>query len=177
MKGRAYRVADLLRDDELAARFDGGAFATLYLSPRDYHRFHTPCAGSVVRARYIAGALWPVNRAGVAHVDGLFSTNERIVALLEPEGGGLVAMVAVGATLVGKVHVTFDRLTTNVPGASTAWRSYDAATARFEKGAEWGRFEFGSTIVLVATPGLLRLDVPPPGTKVKLGARIGTLAS
>jgi phosphatidylserine decarboxylase len=175
VKGRPYRVADLLRDEEVARRFEGGTFATLYLSPRDYHRFHTPLAGRIARARYIAGALWPVNRAGVSHVDGLFSTNERVVALLDTEGGGQVAMIAVGATLVGKVHVTFDdTLTTNVPGASTSWHEYGAAAPTFEKGQEWGRFEFGSTIVLVATPGTATLDVPDIGTPVRLGARIGT---
>ena len=175
VKGRPYRVQDLLRDDTLAARFEGGTFATLYLSPRDYHRFHTPCAGRVVRARHVAGSLWPVNRAGISHVDGLFATNERIIALLETEGGGLCAMIAVGATMVGKVHVTFDALTTNVPGASSAWQIYGEHPPTFAKSAEWGRFEFGSTIVLVMTPGLVSLDAQPPGTPVRLGSRIGTL--
>src|SRR5262249_18361485 len=160
----------------LASRFDGGTYATLYLSPKDYHRFHAPCSGDVVEARHVPGALWPVNSAGIAHVDGLFARNERIVALVRPSLRGVeagaspvLAMVAVGATMVGKVRVAFDDdLSTNVRargGASTV-RRYDPPK-RLEKGVEWGRFEFGSTIVLVATPGWLRLDLPQAGAPLR----------
>jgi phosphatidylserine decarboxylase len=179
VKGQSYSVRALLDDDELAARFEGGTYATLYLSPKDYHRFHSPCAGAVVRADYIPGTLWPVNRAGVRYVDGLFAQNERIVAYLEPEGGpegALLAMVAVGATMVGKVHVNFDDLTTNVPGTPRTERRYEGEQRpALAKGGEWGRFEFGSTIVLVATPGLVDLEVGPAGEALRLGRRIGTL--
>ena len=119
VKGRAYSVATLLADDELAKRFDGGTFATLYLSPRDYHRFHAPLSGDVLEARHVPGALWPVNNAGIAHIDGLFAKNERIVAIVRPDApappDARLAMIAVGATMVGKVRVEFDdQLSTNV---------------------------------------------------------------
>ena len=176
VKGRAYSVASLLGDDALAAQFEGGVYATLYLSPRDYHRFHSPCSGDVVEARHMPGALWPVNNAGIVHVDGLFAKNERIVAVVRPHGfpDARLAMVAVGATMVGKVRVVFDdTLSTNVRGENEGAHRVYQPPKRVEKGAEWGRFEFGSTIVLVATRGWLELDVPPPATPLVLGRRIG----
>lgn len=174
VKGRPYSLAALLGDAAAASGFEGGAFATLYLSPRDYHRFHAPCAARVTRAAYLPGALWPVNRIGVEGVEGLFAVNERICAFLSlADRRDDLCLVAVGATMVGKIRVTFDDLTTNLPGAHSAVRSY--ADVQLRKGEEWGRFEFGSTIVLVAAPGVLDLDVQPPGTALRLGARIGTL--
>lgn len=175
VKGRPYALAALLGDAAAAARFEGGAFATLYLSPRDYHRFHAPCAARVRRVAAIPGALWPVNRLGVEGIDDLFAVNERLCAFMSVAGDDAdLCLVAVGATNVGKVRLTFDDLTTNVRGARATARDYRDVT--LAKGEEWGRFEFGSTIVLVAAPGLLTLDVQPPGTPVRLGARIGTLA-
>lgn len=175
VKGRRYALAALLGDAGAARRFEGGFFATLYLSPRDYHRFHAPCAGRVRRAAHLPGALWPVNRIGVEGVDGLFAVNERLCAFLAVAGAAEdLALVAVGATMVGKVRVTFDDLTTNRRGAAVEVRAYGDGIP-LAKGEEWGRFEFGSTIVLVAAPDLLTLDVRPPGTPVRLGARIGTL--
>jgi phosphatidylserine decarboxylase len=177
LKGRSYSVRMLLHDDELASRFDGGSFATFYLSPKDYHRFHTPCAGDVDRLRYVPGALWPVNGAGLHHVDGLFTKNERIIAYLRPAGrpDALVAMVAVAATMVGKIKIAFDdEVTTNVRNPQATVRRYDPPVV-LDKGQEWGRFLFGSTIVMLATPGLLALDTQPEGSVLRLGTRIGTV--
>ncbi|MEM7411517.1 MAG: archaetidylserine decarboxylase [Myxococcota bacterium] len=175
VKGRPYALSDLLGDAEAARAFEGGAFATLYLAPRDYHRFHTPCAAHVLRAVHLPGSLWPVNRIGLEGVDGLFAENERIVAFFAREGAEAeFAIAAVGATMVGKVHVTFDDLTTNLGSGPPRWRHYDEAPA-FEKGEEWGRFEFGSTLVIAARPGALVLDAQPVGAPLRLGARIGTL--
>jgi phosphatidylserine decarboxylase len=176
LKGRSYSVRMLLHDDQLAARFEGGTYATLYLSPKDYHRFHAPVAGTVDMLRYIPGALWPVNGAGLHHVDGLFTKNERIIAWLTPEhGDGLIAMVAVGATMVGKIKIAFDDgVTTNVRQPQATVRRYDPPI-HLDKGQEWGRFLFGSTIVLLATPGTLALQAQPEGSPLRLGRRIGTL--
>ncbi len=177
LKGRPYSLAALLGDAEAASRFEGGRFATLYLSPRDYHRFHMPCAARVVAARYLPGTLWPVNQSGVENVDGLFAQNERIYARfsVDPPYAGVLGIVAVGATLVGKIRVAFDDLTTNVRHATVAERRYDAGGQHYDKGEEWGRFEFGSSLVLLAPPGMAELDLQPPGTPIRLGTRMGTL--
>jgi len=135
-----------------------------------------PLAVRVLRATYIPGTLWPVNRMGVEGVDGLFAQNERLCAFLGVEGDATAAcLVAVGATMVGKVRVAFDDLTTNVPADGPISRVYANRTPRFAKGEEWGRFEFGSTIVMIAAAGLLELDSQPPGTMLRLGQRIGRL--
>ena len=163
MKGRPYSVGALLGSDADAKRYDGGSFATFYLAPRDYHRFHLPCDGRVLRASYLPGSLWPVNRIGVEGVDGLFAQNERICATFGVGGDARLTIAAVGATMVGKVHVVFDDLSTQrgpVDARRVETRNYDVLDPRyaFAKGDEWGRFEFGSTLVLVATP------VPCPST-------------
>lgn len=180
VKGRPYSLDSLLGDEGEAQRFEGGTYATLYLAPRDYHRFHMPCSGRVVRASYRPGRLWPVNRVSVEGVDRVFAQNERICAYLEVANGGpgdVVCLVAVGATNVGKVCVTFDDLNTNMPGTAPCLRRYDGGGHPFDKGQEWGRFQLGSTIVLVATPGLLLLDAMTPGSTVRLGTRIGALCT
>lgn len=180
VKGRPYGVAALLGLDEAEARrYDGGLFATFYLSPKDYHRFHTPCRVRLEAATYLPGTLWPVNRAGVEGIPGLFAINERVVAFFEvaePGFRGRFALVAVGATMVGKVKVTFDQLETNCPGRrDRADRRY--ADQFFAKAEEWGRFEFGSTLVLIAEPGALDLSCAEPGTPLRLGQRVGHLSN
>ena len=186
VKGRSYSLAALLADAEEAERFEGGVYATFYLSPRDYHRFHAPCAARVASACYVPGQLWPVNRIGLEGVEGLFAQNERVCAYLEVEptvpGGaraGRLCLVAIGATLVGSVKLTFDDLATNRVGVGQTRRDYRDGShdqaPRLAKGEEWGRFEFGSTIVLLAEPGVVELDPKALGTELRLGARIGTL--
>ena len=180
LKGRPYSLAALLGDDGEAEHYEGGSFATFYLSPRDYHRFHAPCAARVTRLRYLPGSLWPVNRAGVEGIDSLFAQNERICAFMTPlvgAGSGMegLCIVAVGATMVGKVRVNFDVLSTNLPGAEVEERVYGEREPLLAPGEEWGRFEFGSTLVLVTAPGILDLEIQQPGTPVRLGERIGRL--
>jgi phosphatidylserine decarboxylase len=177
VKGRSYSVAALLRDDDAAHTLEGGAYATFYLAPQSYHRFHAPCAMRVEQAQRVPGELWPVNRAGLEGVADLFAVNERVWvrAAIEPSGAPL-CLVPVGATMVGKVRVDFDDLPTRARRGIEPPRCYDPPV-RYEKGAEWGRFEFGSSIVLLAAPGALRLDAQPSGSPLRLGTRIGTLHS
>jgi phosphatidylserine decarboxylase len=178
VKGRPYSLAALLGDDAAAKHFEGGSYATLYLSPRDYHRFHAPCDAHVARLRYLPGTLWPVNRAGVEGVDALFAQNERICAFLDlpgARGRNALCIAAVGATLVGKVRVNFDSLSSNLPGAAVQERIYGEEAPRLAKGEEWGRFEFGSTLVIIAAPGVVALERHEPGMSVRMGTRIGVL--
>jgi phosphatidylserine decarboxylase len=167
-----------LGDDASVEHFEGGSYATIYLSPRDYHRFHAPCDLHIARLRYLPGTLWPVNRAGVEGVDALFAQNERICAFMDlpvPGGRNALCIVAVGATLVGKVRVNFDSLSSNLPGAALQERIYGEEAPRRAKGEEWGRFEFGSTLVVIAAPGVAELEGHESGTSVRMGTRIGAL--
>jgi phosphatidylserine decarboxylase len=178
IKGRPYSLGALLGDDASAEHFEGGSYATLYLSPRDYHRFHAPCDVRIARLRYLPGTLWPVNRAGVEGVDALFAQNERICTFMDlpaPGGRNALCIVAVGATLVGKVRVNFDSLSSNLRGAAVQERIYAEEAPRLAKAEEWGRFEFGSTLVVIAARGFVQLGVHEPGTSVHMGARIGIL--
>jgi len=177
LKGRPYALDALLGGEGAAKPFEGGDYATLYLAPKDYHRFHVPLDARVLRASYLPGSLWPVNRIGVEGINGLFAENERICIWLESvqRPGEQLCVVAVGATLVGKVHLDFDRdLTTNVRRGVRNDRRY-TDPARIERGAPLGRFEFGSTLVLIATPGGFRLEPRAPGRRTRLGRRIGAV--
>jgi phosphatidylserine decarboxylase len=174
-KGIDYTLAALLGDAELARRLEGGAWATLYLSPQDYHRIHFPLPGRITGWRYVPGQLWPVNPASVAHVPGLFTVNERLVTLLDSPLG-LVAIVAVGATVVGRVRASYDGAVplTDQPGARSMQRGDYAPPRPVEKGAELGAFEMGSTVILAFEPGRVRLSERlKPGARVRVGEPIG----
>jgi phosphatidylserine decarboxylase len=174
-KGIDYTLAALLGDADLARALEGGAYATLYLSPKDYHRIHFPLGGKVTGWRYVPGRLWPVNAASVRLVPGLFSVNERLVTLMQTPIGRC-AVVAVGATVVGRVHAYYDPAVprTNLRGGAPAGREYETPLP-VEKGQELGAFEMGSTVILVFEPARLRLDPRlVPGARVRVGEAIGT---
>lgn len=173
-KGIDYGLGALLGDAAMGQAFEGGAWATLYLSPQDYHRIHFPLGGRVTGWRYVPGQLWPVNAASVRSVPGLFTVNERLVTLLDTPLGA-VAVVAVGATVVGRVRATFDAAVpcTDRPGAVVQAGRY-AEPLPVEKGAELGAFEMGSTVILVFSPGRVALDpAVAPGARVRVGQAIG----
>jgi phosphatidylserine decarboxylase len=180
-KGRLYDVGQLLEDEAAAARYEGGAFITLYLSPKDYHRIHAPVSGEIREARHVPGALLPVNAAAVAHLPELFARNERLIAHLDGPLGR-VAVVAVGAYNVGRISAAFDPAWNAAPGAG-AWvanrrglksaaRVYDPPVP-VRRGDEIMTFHLGSTVVLVFEPG--RVELLPtihPGDPVRLGMPI-----
>jgi phosphatidylserine decarboxylase len=172
-KGIDYSAAALLGDAQLAARLEGGAYATIYLSPRDYHRIHFPLGGHVTGWRYLPGMLWPVNPASVRTVPGLFSVNERLVTVMETPLGAC-AVVAVGATVVGRVRAFYDPAAplTNT-GTAPLRRDYETPIP-VAKGQELGAFEMGSTVILLFEPGKVRLDPRlAPGARVRVGAPVG----
>lgn len=174
-KGRTYALGALLGDPQLAAAFEGGTYTTLYLAPKDYHRIHVPMSGTVSSATYVPGELWPVNVAAVTHVADLFAVNERIVVLLDAEQGGRMAIVPVGATMVGMTRLVFDDLHTNARRREVHRRHYDPAIA-LRAGDQLGHFEFGSTVVLVCTPDAGVIEPLTLGATVRMGQRIGALA-
>jgi phosphatidylserine decarboxylase len=177
-KGVTYTVAELLGGDaERAKRYDGGTFLTVYLSPTDYHRIHTPLAGQVTGYTYVPGTLFPVNPFGVRAVAGLFAKNERLITYFDTAAGE-VALVKVGATIVGSVKVLYDvKAGTNIRGGRL--EKQDVANGpRYAKCEEVGRFEFGSTIILLFEPGAVDLiDDLRPERVVRLGEAIGKVTA
>ncbi len=174
-KGRSYSLAALLADPELAAAFDGGTYTTLYLSPKDYHRIHVPLPGQITGATYVPGELWPVNVAAVTHVADLFTVNERIVVEMTGARGGRMAVVPVGATMVGMTRLAFDAdLHTNARRREVQRRRYDPPVD-VEAGDPLGHFEFGSTVVLVCSREAGTLTARRPGDTVLMGERLGSL--
>jgi phosphatidylserine decarboxylase len=179
-KGLDYTAAELLADERLAARLDGGPFVTLYLAPRHYHRIHAPCRGRIVEARHVPGALLPVNAPAVASVPRLFARNERVVCALEAPFGG-AALVAVGATNVGRIESVFDPDwngprggVTNLPGSggrgrAAGSRRYDPPLA-VDAGDELMAFHLGSSVVVLFEAGRVLLDPRVvPGREVRVG--------
>jgi phosphatidylserine decarboxylase len=171
-KGLAFPVAALLGDPEAAQPFaDGGTFATLYLSPRDYHRVHSPLGGAITGWRYLPGELWPVNPASVRTVDGLFALNERLVTWLDTPAGRC-ALVMVGATCVGRIRAAYDDVLTQ-DGRPASSRTL-ATPLPVSKGQELGRFEMGSTVILLFARGAAAWDgTLIPDARVTMGRRIG----
>jgi phosphatidylserine decarboxylase len=172
-KGIDYGIAALVADEALAERFTGGAWATIYLSPRDYHRIHFPLGGAVAGWRYVPGVLWPVNPAAVRGVPGLFAANERLVTVLDTPLG-TCAVVAVGATIVGRVRAYYDPSVpvTNLPRARPVRRDYESPIP-VEKGGQLGAFEMGSTVILLFEPGRVELlPAVTAGARLRVGEPI-----
>lgn len=170
-KGISFPVDKLLGDARRALDFEGGSFITLYLSPRDYHRFHSPLSGFITGYQYLPGAFWPVNPASVRTKDALFAINERLVTHLDTPAGAC-AYIAVGATCVARIHAAYDEVITH-QGQGAKAHIYPRPLA-IEKGAEIGMFEMGSTVIMLFQRG--RVTWEPslrPDSPVVLGQRIG----
>ena len=173
-KGHRYSTTALVGGDrDLAARFDNGTFATIYLSPRDYHRIHMPCDGTLRRMIYVPGDLFSVNPQTARGVPGLFARNERVVCEFDSPQGRWI-LVLVGATIVGSMATVWHGVV-NPPRSATVreWRYEDGAVA-LKKGDEMGRFLLGSTVVMLFEPGriALRTDWQAAGP-VRMGDVMG----
>lgn len=157
---------------EEAARYEGGGYAVLYLSPHDYHRVHTPCACRIDSYRYLAGTLWPVFAAATRRIDNLFARNERLVFHLRTDNGA-IAEVMVGAFGVGRMATVLDDRRTNCGADSADVRL--PQPRELGRAEELGRFELGSTVILLTEPGAVRWTIQP-GDPVRLGRPIAHLA-
>jgi len=157
-KGHDYTATALVGGDAaLARQFQGGHFATLYLSPRDYHRIHMPCDGRLRRMIHVPGALFSVNPTTARGVPGLFARNERVVCLFDGDHGPFV-LVLVGATIVGSMATAWHGVVNPPrPGRLREW-TYDDRDLRLVQGAEMGRFLLGSTVVMLFPPGPMRFN-------------------
>ena len=150
-KGRYYTVADLLASDHDAADFDGGSFATVYLSPKDYHRVHMPVAGKLTKMSYVPGDLYSVNQQTAESVPNLFARNERLVCLFDTELGPM-AIVLVGAMIVAGIETVWaGRVCPGRDRHEVQITQYDATVPAIElaAGAEIGRFYLGSTAIVL----------------------------
>lgn len=173
-KGHDYRVLELLGGDTAAAAvYQDGQFATVYLSPKDYHRVHMPLDGRLVAMDFVPGELFSVSDATAQLVPGLFARNERVVCHFQGEQGPFV-MVLVGAIFVGSMETVWHG-EVRAPGRQVTRWDYPEQTAPvLRKGEEMGRFNMGSTVVLLVPPGA-RLDLAAAGQAVRLGQAIGQL--
>ncbi|MCK9260580.1 MAG: archaetidylserine decarboxylase [Azoarcus sp.] len=177
-KGHAYSTTALVGGDaELAAGFRDGSFATLYLSPRDYHRIHMPCDGRLTRMIYVPGELFSVNPTTARGVPGLFARNERVVCVFESAFGPFV-LVLVGATIVGSMATVWHGVV-NPPRSAEVreWR-YEDKDIQLKKGEEMGRFLIGSTVVMLfPTPRVKFNPAWAPGAAVRMGEAMAVPAT
>ena len=175
-KGHHYSSTALVGGDAaLAARFDAGSFATLYLSPKDYHRIHMPCDGHLSRMIYVPGDLFSVNPSTARSVPGLFARNERLVCVFESRHGPWV-LVLVGATIVGSMATVWHGVVNaERAGQLREWR-YDDQSVSLRQGQEMGRFLLGSTVVMLFPKGPLQFNPAwSPGGAVRLGEAMANL--
>ncbi|MFV0597485.1 archaetidylserine decarboxylase [Shewanella sp.] len=160
-KGHDFSAKELLGGDEaLASEFTDGEFATLYLSPSDYHRVHMPCDGTLRQMIYIPGDLFSVNPLTAENVPNLFARNERVVCIFDTEFGPM-AQVLVGATIVGSIEVVWGGTITPPTGSSIYRWNYETTgekAIKFKKGEEMGRFKLGSTVINLFAKDKIRFD-------------------
>ncbi|MBV7430075.1 archaetidylserine decarboxylase [Acidovorax sp. sif1233] len=169
-KGHTYSTTALVGGDAAAAaRFDNGHFATLYLSPRDYHRIHMPCAGELTRMVHVPGDLFSVNPTTARGVPGLFARNERVVCFFESAQGPFV-LVLVGATIVGSMATVWHgQVNPPRPGTPRQW-DYAQGQVSLRQGEEMGRFLLGSTVVMLFPQGPLQFNPQwAPARPIQLG--------
>jgi len=179
-KGHEYSLEALLAGrSDWAARLEGGSFATLYLAPHNYHRVHMPLAGRLSAAWHVPGRLFSVNARTARRVPSLFARNERVVCAFKGERGPFV-VILVGALFVGSMSTVWHGEVTPA-GVRRGVRTLEPATdseLRLARGAELGRFNMGSTVILLLPPGAARWDASlQPGLPLRVGQRIGTLES
>jgi phosphatidylserine decarboxylase len=174
-KGLQYSAAALLGDDAaLAAEFAGGAFATLYLAPHDYHRIHMPLAGTLRLARFVPGDLFSVNAATAAAVPGLFARNERIACVFDTQAGPM-AVVLVGALFVGSMSLSWAGIVRRRGRGPHELPARDPIIA-LDRGAELGSFNMGSTVIVLFAPrGPALAGGLSPGRTVRVGERLALL--
>ena len=173
-KGRTYSLEALFGGDERAATvFDGGRFATIYLAPRDYHRVHMPLTGRLRTSVYIPGELFSVNPTTVDAIDGIFARNERVVSFFDTDLGPM-AITLVGAVFVGCIEQVWRGVVTPPRRRRVEIERYDDKEIVLEQGREMGRFNMGSTVILMlADPAAEWEGWMAPGSPVQMGRRIG----
>jgi len=175
-KGRSFTAAELLADEDAASPFANGLFATVYLSPKDYHRVHMPWTGTLRETVHVPGRLFSVGPAAVQLLPRLFARNERLVCHFDTTFGPM-AVVMVGALLVSGVETVWSGIEIPRYGDTVTVKDYRGANITIERFAEMARFNYGSTVIVLLPEGVATL-APGLGaeTAVRLGERLATLA-
>lgn len=170
-KGHSYTLADLLASEVDAAPYIGGQFATVYLSPRDYHRVHMPLSGTLVKTVYVPGDLFSVNTRTAEQVPNLFARNERLVAHFETAAGPMV-VVLVGAMIVASIETVWGGV--EATGSEVRTNDLSARELSLATGAEMGRFRLGSTAIVLFGPDVMQWDAQyQAGSPTRMGERLG----
>jgi phosphatidylserine decarboxylase len=174
-KGHRFTTTELVGGDQaLAAQFRHGSFANLYLSPKDYHRLHMPCDGTLLRMIYVPGALFSVNPVTARGVPNLFARNERVVCVFDSPLHGPFVMVLVGATIVGSMATAWHGVVNPKRTGKVAEWTYDDGAIQLKKGEEMGRFLLGSTIVMLFRQDTIVFNEDwAPERPVRLGEAMG----
>jgi len=172
-KGKDYSAAALLGGTEWSRPFEDGEFMTIYLSPRDYHRVHMPMSGRLIRMLHVPERLFSVNPATTAAVDNLFARNERVVCLFDTEAGPM-AMVLVGALLVASVETVWQGVVTPPTRRTIRQWSYEECPISLQRGEEMGRFNMGSTVIVLFPHESLEWTATG-GKPLRMGEPIGRL--
>jgi phosphatidylserine decarboxylase len=174
-KGKNYSLQDLLANDPVCTLIEDGFFSTIYLSPRDYHRIHMPVSGRLQRMIHVPGRLFSVAPYTVRQVPRLFARNERVISIFETESGPLV-MVLVGAMLVSSTETVWAGEVTPAKNKHVTVTNYPEVNISLSKGEEMGRFNMGSTVILLMPPGVVkRTGGPSAGDAVKVGQKLGNM--
>lgn len=168
-KGRQYSISELLAD-KASEELENGSFATIYLSPKDYHRIHMPCDGTLVAMKYFPGDLFSVNQKTVRYVEKVFSRNERLVCLFKTEFGEM-AFVLVGAIFVGSMQTSWHGQITPPYGKKIINFNYKDKEVRLSKGDELGRFNMGSTVIMLLPERSTEINLIE-GQELKMGQAI-----
>jgi phosphatidylserine decarboxylase len=177
-KGKHFDLVALLGGDgAIAKRFESGSFVTLYLSPRDYHRIHLPLDADLTAMSHVPGALFSVNAATVEVVPNLFARNERVICHFESEAGPM-AVILVGALFVSSIETVWHGIVTPPSAATVRHWGYTEQAIRFKRGDEIGRFNMGSTVIVLFGKDRARWDSRHvPGSRVRMGESLGCLCS
>jgi len=174
-KGQNYSLRDLLANDPAASDFRNGFFHTIYLSPRDYHRVHMPMSGHLQRVIHVPGRVFSVAPYTVRRVPGLFTRNERVISLFATSHGPM-ALILVGAMLVSSMETTWSGVITPPRGKRVSSGDWSRQDIRLEKGQEMGRFNMGSTVILLLPAGAVSmLEDYDAEDIVVMGQKLGRL--
>ncbi len=174
-KNAYFNLNDLCGGDVLADRFENGSFLTAYLSPKDYHRFHMPLSGKLKKMIYVPGKLFSVNPSSVKNVPGLFARNERVICIFETEVG-LMALIAVGAMIVGSVSMNWHGIVAPQKNRRIETWHYDHQSLILQKGDAVGHFRLGSTVIVLCEQNKIAWNAALQSNSIlELGQVIGKL--